>query len=44
MKDKVYIAVFSSQERNFDECEYSHLPLFHTIFGVYNTGKKEERP
>ncbi len=36
-EEKVYIAVFSSQERNFDECEYSRLPLFHTIFGVYES-------
>lgn len=35
MNKNVYIAVFSSQERHFDDFERSYLPLFHTVFGVY---------
>ena len=28
----IYIAVFSSQERHFDEFGHGYLPLFHTVF------------
>lgn len=35
MKEEVCVAVFTAQDRHFDECECSHLPLFHSIFGVY---------
>ena len=31
---KVYIAVFTKQERHFDECERGYLPLFHSVFCV----------
>lgn len=32
--NKVYIAVFTKQERHFDEFEHGYLPLFHTVFCV----------
>lgn len=35
MKEEVSVAVFTSQNRCFDEFELSYLPLFHPIFGVY---------
>ena len=35
MKKQVCVAVFTAQDRHFDECECSYLPLFHSIYGVY---------
>lgn len=35
MKEEVCVVVFTSQDRHFDEFEYSYLPSFHSIFGVY---------
>lgn len=35
MNKGIYIAAFSSQVRHYDEFEQSYLPLFHTIYGVY---------
>ena len=32
---KVYVAVFSVQDREFDECGRGYLPLFNPVFGVY---------
>lgn len=32
---EIYVAVFSSQDREFDECGYGYLPLFNPVFGVY---------
>lgn len=32
--NKVYIAVFTKQERHFDECGRGYLPLFHSVFCV----------
>lgn len=32
---KVYTAVFTTQDREFDECGHGHLPLFHSVFGIY---------
>ena len=33
--DKVYVAVFTNQDRQFDECGRGHLPLFNPVLGVY---------
>lgn len=33
--DKVYTAIFTSQDRQFDECGRGYLPLFHSVFGIY---------
>ena len=32
--NKVYIATFTKQERNFNEFEQGYLPLFHSVFCV----------
>ena len=32
---RVYTAVFTSQDRQFDECGRGNLPLFHSVFGIY---------
>ena len=32
--NKVYIAVFTKQERHFDEFGHGYLPLFHSVFCV----------
>ena len=32
---QVYVAVFTSQDRQFDECGRGNLPLFHSIYGIY---------
>jgi hypothetical protein len=29
--------------RHFDDCEYSYLPYFHEIFGVYKTKQAAEK-
>lgn len=33
--NRIYAAVFTSQDRNFDECGYGYLPTFHSVFGIY---------
>ena len=33
--NKVYAAIFTSQNREFDECGHGYLPLFHSVFGIY---------
>ena len=35
MKEEVCVAVFTAQDRHFDEFDRSYLPLFHSIYGVY---------
>ena len=43
MKEKeniVYIAVFSNQERNFDEFGHGYLPLFHPVFKISHDKNK----
>lgn len=32
---KVYAAIFTTQDREFDECGHGYLPLFHSVFGIY---------
>ena len=32
---RVYTAVFTNQDRQFDECGRGYLPLFHSVFGIY---------
>lgn len=32
---EVYVAVFTNQDRNFDEFGHGYLPLFHPIYGIY---------
>ena len=32
---KVYTAVFTSQDREFDEFGKGYLPLFDSVFGIY---------
>mgnify|MGYP006992064537 FL=1 len=32
---EVYVAVFTNQDRNFDEFGHGYLPLFHSIYGIY---------
>lgn len=33
--NQIYAAVFSNQIRTFDECGRGYLPLFHSVFGIY---------
>lgn len=33
-ENKIYIAVFTKQERNFNDFEEGYLPLFHSVFCV----------
>ena len=33
--NKIYAAVFTSQDRTFDECGRGYLPLFNSVFGIY---------
>ncbi|MBO5080395.1 MAG: hypothetical protein J6B82_05885 [Bacteroidaceae bacterium] len=35
MKEEICVAVFTAQDRHFDEFDRSYLPLFHSIYGVY---------
>lgn len=42
MKTEIWIVTIDSH-RFFDECEYSYLPIFHKIFGVYNSKAEAEK-
>lgn len=35
MDNIVYVAVFTRQDRVFDDTERSYLPLFYSVLGVY---------
>lgn len=33
--NRIYVAVFTNQDRTFDEFGRGYLPLFHSVFGIY---------